>query len=39
VITGPNGESAGFNLVRQAIDPTSPEQQLLQTNAEPKPPA
>jgi hypothetical protein len=33
VITGPVGESAGFNLVRQAIDPASPEQQLPSTDA------
>jgi hypothetical protein len=34
VVTGTNGESAGFNLVRQAIDPASPEQQSLPKDAE-----
>jgi hypothetical protein len=33
VITGPNGESAGFNLVRQAIGPESTEGKLLQKDA------
>ena len=33
VITGPNGELAGFNMIRQAIDPESPEQQLPPNDA------
>jgi len=33
VITGPNGELAGFNMVRQAIDPESAEQQLPPNDA------
>ncbi len=33
VITGPNGELAGFNLVRLALDPASPEQQMLLRDA------
>jgi hypothetical protein len=36
VITGPNGELAGFNMVRQAIDPESPERQLPSTDAKNK---
>jgi hypothetical protein len=36
VITGPNSELAGLNLVRQAIDPASPEQQSLLKYAESK---
>jgi hypothetical protein len=35
-VTGPNGESAGFNLVRLAIDPASPARQLTQKDGESK---